>query len=157
MLTAHLYLVRGLQSAWLKFSSFLYEAILFTPLHPELLNYKLRCRPWGLAQDLYELERESIAMTQARLRKHSLLTRMAGEDLLPWTWEEQALFCHRLEAFLLLLSLMGFASNVQHPPASGAYFFCLSAGSGMLSPGCRALRRPTTMPLLLIFLFYREN
>lgn len=133
MLTAHLYLLRGWQSAWLKLASFVYEVILSTPLHPELLNFNLWCRPWGLAQDLYELERESFATTQAPLRKPSLLTKMAGEDLLPWMWQEQALLCHPLEASLLLLSLTGFAGSVQHPPASRGYFFV-----SQLALGCPA-------------------
>lgn len=117
-------------TAWLKFA--LYEAFLFTPLHPELLNFKLLRRPQSLAQELPGLEGESIAMTQAPLRKSSLLSKRAGEYLLSWTWWEQALLCRPLETSLLLLPLAGFASRIQHLPASGGYF-CLPAGSGLPS------------------------
>lgn len=43
MLAAHMDLLRGSQSAWLKFASFVDEAFLFAPLHPELLDFKLLC------------------------------------------------------------------------------------------------------------------
>lgn len=101
-------------TAWLKFA--LYEAFLFTPLHPELLNFKLLRRPQSLAQELPGLEGESIAMTQAPLRKSSLLSKRAGEYLLSWTWWEQALLCRwRLPScFCLWLGLLAEFNTFQH-------------------------------------------
>lgn len=45
----------------------MYEAFLFTPLHPELLNFELLRSPWSLAQELCRLEGESPAVTQGPL------------------------------------------------------------------------------------------
>lgn len=99
MVPAHMDLLRPSQSARLEFVSVLCEAFLNTPLHSKLLNLKFS-RSWSLAQELWA-GRKVIAMTKAPLRKPSLLTKTAREDLLPW---EQALLCCPLEASLLLAS-----------------------------------------------------
>lgn len=138
MLTVHMDLLRVSQSACLSFASFVYEAFLVTPLHPELLNFKLLRRPGSLAQELCGLEGESAAVTQRSLRKPSLLTKAAGGDLPVPRLRSAAGW-----RLLLLLPPTRIAGSVRHLPASGGYF-CLPAGSGLPSPGCGALRHSST-------------
>lgn len=67
------------------------------------------------------LEGESIAVTQAPLRKPFLLTKTGDEDLYPWPWWEQA---------LLLLASGWVSGSARHLPPPG--------GLSQLALGCPA-------------------
>lgn len=80
-----------------------------------------------------------------------MLTKTVGEDLLPWTWWEQALVCCLLEASLLVAS--GFAGSAQFLPAPGVTLPGLWAAQPRLGSSKTLIHNE----LLVNFPFHREN
>lgn len=111
------------------------ETFLFTPLHPELFNFKLLHRPWSHAQELSGLEGESIAVTQAP--QETLLVDQDGSSRPASPYMAEAGFFYARQSSLSLLPLTSCAGNVQHLPVSGVIFVSQLA---LGCPGCGAVR-----------------
>lgn len=127
-------------TAWLEFASVVCAALLFTPLHPKLLNFKFLSRPWSLAQEPW-----------AGRRKHCRDPSPSKETLLidQDRWWRPVSLAMVGAGFAFACLWLGFWQCSTPPTTRGS----LPAGSGLPSPGWEAVRHSSAMVLLVNFPF----